>query len=183
MQVQDTVHNPVQEEEQQQEVTSGINSRVSRDVAGIEGEKVALAEWINPIVPGPHPGPVTEDTYGWNMIDKLRCTLCEFPTMQNIPRAYREVWAAAVAIVLRSIQLAEEGIELGLKWFLIIPKALVLVIRFGSDVSGIFPSPTKLALAVPVTTSFSETFVSSNSSTQTIFKCTLKFLPSLGTII
>ena len=46
--------------------------------------------------------------------------------MQNIPRTYREVWASAMAKILGVIQSAEDGIELerGLKWFLILPKAL-----------------------------------------------------------
>ena len=39
---------------------------------------------------------------------------------------YREVWAAAVAKVLRAVQSVDDGLELerGLKWFLILPKAV-----------------------------------------------------------
>jgi hypothetical protein len=95
----------------------------------VQGDQVPLAEWLDPEVPGPHPGPVLEDAEGWNLIDQWSvwdCTLCEFPTVQNIPRVYRELWAGAMSKIMRVIQSAEEGIELerGLKWFLIIPKAL-----------------------------------------------------------
>ena len=50
----------------------------------------------------------------------------EFPTMQDIPSAMREIWSAGVAKVLRAVQAADEGLELerGLKWFLILPKLL-----------------------------------------------------------
>ena len=46
--------------------------------------------------------------------------------MQDIPRMYREIWAAAMAKVLRAIATAEEGkqLERSLKWFLILPKAV-----------------------------------------------------------
>ena len=92
-------------------------------------DQVPLADWIYPPVPGPHPGPVIEDALGWNMIDLWGvwdCVLCEFPTMHNIPRVYREGWASAMEKILRVIESAEEGLELerGLKWFLILPKAL-----------------------------------------------------------
>ena len=52
--------------------------------------------------------------------------MCEFPTLLDIPRCYREVWAAAVGKVMTAIQENEVGIQLerGLKWFLIHPKAL-----------------------------------------------------------
>ena len=62
--------------------------RVEPDVhvaqEGMNGDKVDLAEWIDPVVPGPHQGPVEEDSDGWNLIDLWDvwdCTLCEFPTM------------------------------------------------------------------------------------------------------
>ena len=98
-------------------------------MAGVFGEKVDLEEWLDPAVPGPHQGPVEEDSEGWNLIDMWGvwdCALCEFPTMQDIPRVYREIWAAAVAKVIRAIDTAEEGrqLERGLKWLLILPKAV-----------------------------------------------------------
>ena len=68
-------------------------------------------------MPGPHPGPVVEDIDGWNMIDKLsvwQCTLCEFPTMLDVPGCYREVWARAMDRVLTAIQESEGGIQLSL---------------------------------------------------------------------
>jgi hypothetical protein len=107
-----------------------VGPALVREVAGVvDGEQVSVAEMVDPAVPGPHPGPVAEDAEGWNLIDLWGvwdCTLCEFPTMKNIPKVYREVWASAVAKILRVIQRAEEGIDLerGLKWLLIIPKAI-----------------------------------------------------------
>ena len=110
-------------------VQDGQGPGIVREVAGGNGDQVPLDEFIDPVVPGPHPGPLPEDAEGWNMIDQWGvwdCTLCEFPTMQNIPRAYREVWASSMDKILSKIQRAEEGIELerGLKWLLIIPKAV-----------------------------------------------------------
>ena len=104
--------------------------------AGVQGDKVNLAGYLDPVVPGPHQGPIGEDSEGWNLIDLWGvwdCTLCEFPTMQDIPREYREIWAAAVAKIVRAINVAEEGIELerALKWFLIIPKAIFRQSRRG----------------------------------------------------
>ena len=80
-------------------------------------------------MPGPHPGPAEEDADGWKRIDQWgvwQCLLSEFPTLLDIPRCYREVWARAMDRVMRAIQEAEGGIELerGLKWFLILPKAI-----------------------------------------------------------
>ena len=102
---------------------------VNREVAGTVGEQALLQDLLDPDIPGPHPGPVVEDTDGWNKIDKLgvwECALCEFPTLLDIPRCYREVWARAVDRVLTVIQEAEGGVQLerGLKWLLILPKAV-----------------------------------------------------------
>ena len=99
-------------------------------MAGLHGgEQVALADRLDPVVPGPHPGPAEEDAAGRNRIDMWgvwQCTLCELPVMQNIPCCYREIWAAATGVVFKMIQEAEGGIELerGLKWLLILPKAV-----------------------------------------------------------
>jgi hypothetical protein len=103
--------------------------RQAREVAGAFGEQVLLQDILDPDIPGPHPGPVLQDTDGFNMIDKWgvwQCALCEFPTLLDIPRCYRDVWARAVDRVLTTIQEAEGGLELerGLKWLLILPKAL-----------------------------------------------------------
>ena len=95
-----------------------------------------LLEWQYPEVPGAHPGQVADDADGWNMIDNWDvwdCALCQFPTMQDVPRSYREIWAAGVAKVLRAIQSFDEGVglERGLKWFLILPKAVFRQARRG----------------------------------------------------
>ena len=86
-----------------------------REVAGVEGEQVPLEEWLNPEVPGPHPGPVEEDATGWSRIDSLGvwdCTLCQFPTMADIPGGYRAIWASTVARVLQAIKEAVGGLTL-----------------------------------------------------------------------
>ena len=111
-----------------QQVQPG-DQRDHRSVAGVQEDKVELAEYLDPLVPGPHIGALGEDSEGWNLIDQWGvwdCRLCEFPTRQDIPREYREVWAAALDKIFRKINEASEGIELerGLKWLLIIPKAV-----------------------------------------------------------
>jgi hypothetical protein len=100
-----------------------------REVAGVDEEQVSLQDWLDPEVPGPHPEPVEEDATGWSRIDTWGvwdCTLCQFPTMADIPGGYRAVWASTVAKVLQAIREAEGGLALerALKWFLILPKAL-----------------------------------------------------------
>ena len=55
-----------------------------QDVAGVEGERVSLEDWLDPVVPGPHPGPVEEDAIGWNRIDAFGvwdCMLCPFQAL------------------------------------------------------------------------------------------------------
>ena len=98
-----------------------------REVA--EGEQVMIEQLLDPDVPGPHPGPVTDDVDGFSQIDKWgvwQCALCEFPILQNIPSGYRQTWATAVDRILVAIQESEGGLllERALKWFLILPKAL-----------------------------------------------------------
>ena len=81
-----------------------------REVAGTVGEQALLQDLMDPDVPGPHPGPLVHDADGWNMIDKWgvwQCVLCEFPTLLDIPRCYRDVWAKAVSRVLSVIQESE----------------------------------------------------------------------------
>ena len=110
-------------------VNNILPNRVDREVAGVVGDRVELAEYLDPIVPGAHIGPLQEDVDGWSFIDRWgvwECTLCEFPTMQDIPRVYREVWASALGRIFREIDEAAEDIHLerALKWLLILPKAL-----------------------------------------------------------
>ena len=109
-----------------------------RGVAGVEAEQVSLEDWLDPEVPGPHIGPVEEDATGWNMIDKWGvwdCTLCQFPTMADIPGGYRAIWASSMAKILQAIREADGGsaLERGLKWFLILPKALFRQGRRGGE--------------------------------------------------
>ena len=72
-----------------------VGPALVREVAGVvDGEQVSVAEMVDPAIPGPHPGPVAEDAEGWNLIDLWGvwdCTLCEFPTMKNIPKVYRSL--------------------------------------------------------------------------------------------
>ena len=60
----------------------------SQTRTSLPGESVDITEYLDPIVPGPHAGPLEEDSTGWNMIDLWGvwdCTLCQFPTKQDIP--------------------------------------------------------------------------------------------------
>ena len=121
---------------EREQATPAPAVRDVRDVAGVGVDQVSLADWLYPEVPIAYPGPVIKDALGWNMIDKWDvwdCALCEFTTMQDVPRAYREVWSTAVAIVLRAVQAVDEGIEMerALKWFLILPKAVFRQARQG----------------------------------------------------
>ena len=111
------------------EVVVAVSGNRPQHVAGVEGERVSLEDWFDPVVPGPHPGPIEEDAIGWNRIDAFGvwdCMLCQFPTMADIPGAYRHIWASAMAKVLQAIREAEGGVSLerALKWFLILPQAL-----------------------------------------------------------
>ena len=59
-----------------------------REVAGTDGSQILLEDLLDPVVPGMHNGPVIEDADGWNKIDQWcvwECTLCEYPTMLDIP--------------------------------------------------------------------------------------------------
>ena len=40
-----------------------------QDIVGLAEERVSLEDWLDPDVPGPHPGPVGEDATGWSRID------------------------------------------------------------------------------------------------------------------
>ena len=98
-------------------------------MAGTDGSQILLEDLLDPVVPGPHNGPVIEDADGWNKIDQWcvwECTLCEYPTMLDIPGRYREIWASAVDRVFTAIAGAEGGLDLerGLKWFLILPTVI-----------------------------------------------------------
>ena len=107
----------------------GVEEHGHQEVAGVGRERVNLEDWLDPVVPGPHPGPIEEDAIGWNRIDALGvwdCMLCPFPTMADIPGSYRHIWASSMAKVLQAIRESEGGLNLerALKWFLILPQAL-----------------------------------------------------------
>ena len=90
-------HEEVEEDEDEQAVPAALHPapaavppsavpvpaqrRQVRQVAGLHGgEQVALADRLDPVVPGPHPGPVVEDAAGRNRIDMWgvwQCMLCE----------------------------------------------------------------------------------------------------------
>ena len=102
---------------------------IEAEMVGLAEDRVSLEDWLDPEVPGPHPGPVVEDAIGWNRIDSFGvwdCMLCQFPTMADIPSSYRHIWASAFAKVLQAIREADGGLDLerALKWFLVLPQAL-----------------------------------------------------------
>ena len=88
------------------------------------GEQGDLADWLDPVVPGPTPGPVMEDADGWSKVDTLgawECGLCEFRTLEEVPPPYRTKWNRAMATILRRVLAAQtvEEVTRGLKWFLL----------------------------------------------------------------
>ena len=88
------------------------------------GEQGNLGDWVNPVVPGPVPGPPPEDADGWSRIDLVGawdCALCQFRTLEEVPPPYRQKWTRALSTILRRILAAESEEELnrGLKWFLV----------------------------------------------------------------
>ena len=88
------------------------------------GEQVSLADWLDPVVPGPVPGLPPEDADGWSRIDLVGawdCGLCQFRTLEEVPPPYRLKWTRALSTILRRVMAAqtEETLNRGLKWFLL----------------------------------------------------------------
>ena len=74
--------------------------------------------------------PVLPDATGWNLIDRLggwECGLTGFYAMEQVPAVHRVKFAKAYSLVLQNILEAniEENLTRALKWFLILPQALL----------------------------------------------------------
>ena len=100
--------------------------RVVRGVVG--GEQEDLSPWLDPAVPVG--GPVLADVNGWNRIDAVggwECGLTGFNAMEQVPTVHKEKFARAFSYVLQQILEAnsEESLTRGLKWFLVLPQALL----------------------------------------------------------
>ena len=139
-----------QEEEEQQE-QEGIEDqgqgnreeqrllRVgTRRIRGVEEEQVELADRLDPEVPGPVPGPLQADGDGWTEIDRLGawdCALNLFYSMDDIPDPLRVRWGKAVSKVLQAVLSAssQEAMDRALKWFLILPAALLRQAKRGGQ--------------------------------------------------
>ena len=95
----------------------------------VGGEQEDLAPWLDPVVPaGRVPG--LPDATGWNLIDRLggwECGLTGFYAMEQVPAVHRVKFAKAYSLVLQNILEAniEENLTRALKWFLILPQALL----------------------------------------------------------
>jgi hypothetical protein len=84
---------------------------------GVERED--LAPWLDPVVPGPSPGPLPPDGDGFNRIDLLgvwECGLSSFRAMEEVPGRFKEKWAGVMATILRRLEQSatpeeEEGSE------------------------------------------------------------------------
>ena len=113
-----------EEEENGEEVDPGM-PRQNR-----EG-KMALAGWLEPVVPVPCSLP--HNTDGWDRIMELGgwgCGLSPFRPMAGVPAALREKWGKVVGEVLRRV-LEEasggtrEALDKDLLWFLVLPQAML----------------------------------------------------------
>ena len=113
--------------------------RGARVIRGLGREQIDLNQWLNPEVPGPTIDVGNEDDDGWKMIDRIgawECGLALFPAMEVVPTRHREVWARAVTGVMRSILSASEGsveLDRALKWWLVLPQALLRQTRRGGN--------------------------------------------------
>ena len=113
-------------------------NREARRVRGVGGEQRELADRMDPEVPGPLIGPPLLDGDGWREIDRLgawECALNSFSSLEEVPFAYRVSWGKAMARVLSSILGAtnQEDLDRALKWWLIMPAALLRQARRGGQ--------------------------------------------------
>ena len=115
---------PGQDTVEDQQLSQGLQeAQVDSDQQVLRGEQISLADWIDPLVPGPDPDPHTEDADGWSRIDSLGawdCALCQFRTLEEVPPPYRVKWCRALVSILKRILAAqtEEELNRDLKWFL-----------------------------------------------------------------
>ena len=96
----------------------------------IQGERGSLVDRLVPVVPPPVNREISEDGFGWDLIDRVggwRSNLCQFPVLEQVPYQHRVVWNWAFSEVLRRIQNTDEGRELdrGLMWLSFLPQALL----------------------------------------------------------
>ena len=102
-----------------------------------------LGPYLDPVIPGPHHGPLPNDGDGWNRIDHLGvwdCGLSSFRALEEVPTRFREKWAKVMSTILRRLQQAttvEEEIR-ALKWFLIAPQAFLREPKRGGKKGQIF---------------------------------------------
>ena len=113
-------------------------NREARRVRGVEDEQRELADRLDPEVPDPLIGPPLLDGDGWREIDRLgawECALNTFSSMEEVPFAFRVSWGKAVARVLTSIlgATSQEDLDRALKWWLIMPAALLRQARRGGQ--------------------------------------------------
>ena len=84
---QGEVQNQVGQVHEEEDVQEDIRIPMGR------GEQVDLAEWLEPLVPGPLPPPLVDDADGWSKVDTFgvwECALCEFQTLEEVPSPYME---------------------------------------------------------------------------------------------
>ena len=106
----------------------GPQERRMRGVA--PGERVELAERLNPEVPGPAARPAQPDATGWSDIDLLGawdCLLHPFSTLSSVPKPLEAKWGKVVEKVLRAVLTApdEPRLNRALKWLLALPQAFL----------------------------------------------------------
>ena len=115
-----------------------VLNAVGRRVRGAEEEQGDVASRLRPAIPGPCEGEPIVDLDGWREIDRLGAWECEmniFTSMEEVPWSFRVGWGKAATRVLTAILNApdQEQLDRALKWWLILPAALLRQARRGGQ--------------------------------------------------
>ena len=131
----DDLDPPVQEAQRQ---GGAVLQVVGRRVRGAEDEQGDVASRLEPTIPGPCEGEPLVDADGWREIDRLSAWECEmniFTSMEEVPSPFEVGWGKAATRVLTVILNApdQEELDRALKWWLILPAALLRQARRGGQ--------------------------------------------------
>ena len=115
-----------------------VLNAVGRRVRGAEEEQGDVASRLRPAIPGPCEGEPLVDADGWREIDRLSAWECEmniFTSMEEVPPPFEVGWGKAATRVLTVILNApdQEQLDRALKWWLILPAALLRQARRGGQ--------------------------------------------------
>ena len=108
-----------------------------------EEGKVYVEEFFDPVVPGARDQEIVGEVSGWNKIDSLDawdCFLSCFDPLDDVPSQHIATWVECWDIILTEINEAERDsldMEKDLKWFLLLPQALIRRPRRGGEAGRI----------------------------------------------